>query len=222
MRTRSSLRALPLVVFVIAGLAGWPEAVGAKSNDPVRGWVLRVSPTWVDSERGGGTVIGYRGGVASGLEPQDVGLGVSGEYRFSPRLGLEIGALAFSNGVGVVVRDGVVVASGTSSYGSITLGPDVHLTSNGRADLFVGPFLAYTAHTDVGFYDDEWAGVRIGGSFGWGAVLGVDVPVGERGWRLSANVRYIDTNLGGTDWNGDPFEVDFGPTAVGVGFGYRF
>ena len=222
MRRRSSLRALPVMVFVLVGLASRTEAVAASSNDPVRGWVLRISPTWVDSERGRGTVIDYRGGVVSGLEPQDVGLGVTGEYRFSPHLGLEVGLLAFSNGVGAVVRDGVVVASGTSSYGSITLGPDFHLTSNGPADLFVGPFLAYTAHTDVGFYGDEWAGVRVGGSLGWGAVLGVDVPVGEGGWRLSASVRYIDTNLGGRDGNGDPFEVDFGPTAVGVGFGYRF
>ena len=222
MRTRMSPKPLAATLLAAAFLAGSAAAVEAAADDATRGWVLRVGPTWIDSDRGEGVVIGYDGSAVSGREARDVGLGVAGEYRFSPRLGLEVGVLATSNGVGVQAVDGVIVRSGTSDTGSLTLGPDVHLTPGRAADLYLGPFLAYTARTDVGYSRDEFAGVRIRGSFGWGAVVGLDVPIGQRGWRVCASVRYIETNLEGTNGAGDRFDLDFGPTAVGVGFGYRF
>ena len=203
-------------------MTGWPVAGEGVPNETGRGWVLRVGPTWMDSDHSDGTVVGYHGEAVSGFGPRDIGLSVAGEYRLSPRLGLEVGMLATSSGVGVRTRYGEAVAVGTSSYASFTVGPDIHLTPDQPADLFFGPFLAYSARTDVGFNHDEWAGVRVGGGFGWGAVLGVDIPVGERGWRVCTSVRYFDTQLAGTDGNGDPFDFDLGPTAVGVGFGYRF
>ncbi len=221
MRSRWSLRVLPVTTLVVAFLAAWSgESEAAVSGE--RGWVLRVGPTWFDSDRGDGLVIGHESGEVSGMEARDVGLSVSGEYRLSPRVGLEVGLLATSDRIGARDENGAVVSGGTSSYGSLTLGPDIHLAPDGPADLFFGPFLTYTARTDVGYHQDEWAGVRVTGSFGWGALLGVDVPVGERGWRVCTSVRYLDTNLDGTDGNGDHFDLDSDGTAVGVGVGYRF
>lgn len=221
MCSRSSLGVLGIAVLATALLAVWPRESQAAPNGYERGWVLRVSPTWVDSDRGDGLVIGYDGGFA-GLVTGDVGLNVAGEYRFSPRLGLDVGVLAISNGTGTHYRDGLIVSSGTSALGSFTLGPAIHLTPESSADLFFGPFLAITARSDVGYRRDELAGVRVGSSLGWGAVLGVDVPIGERGWRLCTSVRYIDTNLEGRDGNGNRYDLGFDPTAVGVGVGYRF
>ncbi len=213
---------LLIAMLAIALLAASPGAAEVAEDEAARGWMLRVSPTWMESDRDGGSVVGYDGGTVSGFAPRDIGITVAGEYRYSPRVGLEVGVVATSSGVGVRARDGVVVATGTSSYGSFTLGPDFHLTPQSAADVYFGPFLAYSARTDVGFNHGEWAGVRIGGGFGWGAVLGADFAVGERGWQVCASVRYLDANLDGTDGNGDPFDVDLGPTAVGVGVGYRF
>ncbi len=220
MRKGASLSVLPIAILAIAILATFPGAADAARDQVARGWVLRVSPTWINSDLSDGIAVGTRGETVTGSD--DLGISVAGEYRFSPRLGLEIGLLAASNGVGTRVRDGVVVASGTSSYGSFTVGPDIHLTPNHPTDVYLGPFLAYTGRTDVGYAYDEFAGVSIDSAFGWGAVLGVDLPVGERGWLLCASVRYIDSVLDGRDGNGDRFDLDFGSTAVGVGFGYRF
>lgn len=222
MRTRVSLRGLPVAFFAISLLIALPATgEAAASDDGERGWVLRVSPMWMDSDDDG-LVAGHSRGSVSGFHPRDLGISVSGEYRLSPRVGLDVGVLGGSTGVGVRTRDGVAVASGTSSYGALTLGPNIHLITDGPAELFFGPFLAHVARTDVGYSHDEWAGVRVGGRFGWGAVLGIDIPVGERGWQACASVRYFDSDLGGSDENGDRFDLDFGPTAVGVGFGYRF
>ena len=219
---RSTRRVLPVTFLAMVIFVVGPAETEATLNDHERGWVLRISPTWIDTGRGNGLVIGHDGGVIGGLQPREVGLSVAGEYRLSPRLGLEVGLLAVSNGTGARYQDGVLVNSGTSALGSFTVGPAIHLTQSSSADLFFGPFLAYTARTDVGYRRDELAGVRVGGSFGWGAVLGVDVPVGKRGWRVCTSVRYLETNLDGTDGNGDSFDLDFGPTAVGIGVGYRF
>ncbi len=222
MSRNQDLGILPAALLALAALVGWSDAGAAAPKQEEGGWVLRAGPMWMESGHSDGSVIGHRGDGVSGFEPRGVGLSVAGEYRQSQRLGLEVGVLATSNGAGARYRDGRAVAVGTSSYGSLWFGPNVHLTPDRAADLFFGPFLAYTARTDVGFDHDEWAGVRIDSSFGWGAVLGVDIPVGGRGWRVCTSVRYIDTNLDGTDRNGDPFELDVGPTAVGVGVGYRF
>jgi len=216
MRTRVSLRVLPVAFLALAILTAGPGAGEATMDDSARGWVLRVSPTWIDSSYSGGFVVGYDdGATVSGVDVPDVGLSVAGECRLSPRFGLEVGVLATSSLVGVRTRDGAVVDAGTSTYYTLIVGPDIHLTPDQPADFFFGPFLAYTDRTDVGFHHDT-----IGGGIGWGAILGIDIPVGERGWRVCPSVRYVETNLDGTDGNGDRFDLDF--TAVGVGFGYRW
>ncbi len=218
MRYRASLSAFPAVFLVIALLAAGPVAGEAAPDEDTRGWGLRVSPTWIDASQRVGLVVGYEGdGAVRGFEANDVGVSIAGEYRLSPRFGVEVGLLATESLVGVRVREGVAVGAGTSTYYTLTVGPNVHLTPDHQADVFFGPFLAFTDRSDVGYHSE-----RINGGFGWGAVLGVDIPVGERGWQVCPSVRYVDTNLDGTSGNGDRFDLDLSLTAVGVGFGYRW
>ena len=218
MRMRVSLSLLSVAFLVIGFLLAGPSAGEAVVDDSARGWVLRVSPTWVDSSHSGGFVVGYDdGSTVSGVDLADVGVSVVGERRLSPRLGVEIGILATSGLVGVRVRDGAVVNAGTSSYYSLVVGPEIHLTPGHSADLFFGPYLAFSDRSDVGYHQD-----RIRGGIGWGAILGVDIPVGKRGWQVCPSVRYVETNLDRTDGNGDRFDLGIDLTAVGVGFGYRW
>lgn len=218
MRTKVFLRFRPLAIFAMTFLLAGPGAGEGALEDSARGWVMRVSPMWIDASHSGGVIVGYNDGTTvSGVDVRDVGVSVAGEYRLSPRLGLEVGILATSSLAGVRVRDGVVVNAGTSAYYTLVLGPEIHLTPKHPADLFVGPYLAFTNRSDVGYHSD-W----IGGGLGWGAILGVDIPVGERGWRVCPSVRYVETNLDRKDGNGDRFDLAHDLTAVGVGFGYRW
>lgn len=216
MRREVSLRFLPQVFLAIALLTGGPGAGEAALNDGVPAWVLRVSPAWIDSSQRAGLVVGLDDdGAVTGYEAPDVGLGIAGERRLSRHFGLEVGVLATESLIGARVREGTMVTAGTSTYYTLTLGPNLHLVPDRSADVFVGPFLAFTDRTTVGYHHDQ-----IGGAVGWGAVLGVDLPVGERGWRVCPSVRYVDTNLDATLGNGDRFDLDLALTAVGVGFGY--
>ena len=222
MRNGESTSVVFIAILAIIFLVASSGATEGEPDEAARGWVLRISPTWLESDLDDEISVGSEGETFYGVGAEDLGLGIAAEYRFSPLLGLEIGVLTTSNGVGVRVRDGVVVASGTSTYYALTVGPDFHLTPNHPTDLYAGPFLALTSHSDVGFHR-QYAGVGIGSDgWGWGAVLGVDVPIGERGWLFCANARYLDSSLDATNGHGDSFDLDFGPIAVGVGAGYRF
>ncbi len=110
---------------------------------------------------------------------------------------------------------------------TLSLGLDVHLTPGRRADLYLGPVLAYVLYSDPTFRAlDETLRVSIDDDFAWGGVVGLDVPFGDRGWHFSGSIRYLRAEADATarDDEGEAgtASLDFDPLAVAVGFGYRF
>lgn len=97
-------------------------------------------------------------------------------------------------------------------------------TPDSPIDLYVGPQLALVRYSNV----DMWAGFGAAGAsvsveddVSWGAILGLDVPLGTRGWMVHANVRYLDTDM--KDSGGvSSFNGKFDPVIFSVGVGYRF
>jgi outer membrane protein W len=156
----------------------------------------------------------------------ELGFGLSGEYRFTRRLGFEIGALVTSPGFRARIEvDGGGRVQVQESLGTLMIPAALHfhLTPESRLDFYVGPVVAYLRYDDLevrtqvfgfpvrsGFESDDEIGI--------GLDLGADVLFGpKRRWAVHAHLRYLDAQL-----RADGAEVDFNPLLTGLGLGYRF
>lgn len=217
-------RALALLALLTALYLAWlPHGSASAAED--RGWRLRVDFGVVEPGADGSTVevdgVSARVRVDAGA-----GIGVRGEYQFSPRLGFEIGAFASGSAeVGSGVRIGEIGAGvKVSSFAALTAGLNVHLVPRSRPDLYIGPLLAYAAYDDVGLGVSAGRGtayLSADRDLGFGAILGLDLPIGKKGWAFNVNLRHIRTKLQARGSDGR-IEMDYDPTIFAIGFGYRF
>lgn len=223
------MRRTTLIVAFCAATLGWTSAAAAAEVEQT--WIIRVGALRVDADPDFRLV---EDGVHLTGDP-GYGFSLSGEYRATDRLGVELGAqwseydLELMLGVGMFCDSAFCTVGATDSVTPLTLslGLDVHLTPGRRADLYVGPVLAYVLYSDPTFrfpigtvrgsLDDDLA---------WGGVVGLDVPFGDRGWHFSGSVRYLRAEADATardeEGDTDTASLDLDQLAVVVGFGYRF
>jgi outer membrane protein W len=150
------------------------------------------------------------------------GVGVNFEYRYSPRMGFEIGAMAVGGNVRVGVgRDYRRYGAGVKvdGYLPLTFALNYHPLKNSEiVDLFVGPLVACTFLSSVGVGPGVIVEARV--DFGLGANLGVDINFGRRSrWSFNTAFKYIAnvSNSGDRDtWS------DFNPLIFSFGFGFKF
>lgn len=157
------------------------------------------------------------------------GLGVNAEYRFSPRVGVDLGVLG---GAGVDVAwhefqigEATVVTHDTLTFTPLTAGLDVHLTPRNRVDVYLGPLLGWVQYGSLQVRTGSTGvttGVRFDEDLAIGATLGVAVPFGERRWSFNASLTYLDSRLDGSGQNGVTLSQSYDATIFGLGFGYRF
>ncbi len=168
------------------------------------------------------------------------------DYRFSRRLGIEIGVLAGADsdiGFGTGIDGATFRSIESLAFGAVMAGLNFNLTPDRKASVYVGPIVALVEYSDVEFE----LGLDFGGDFtfngrrfemseplrlpgtidvendiAFGAVVGVDLPLGEHGWLLNGSVRYLSTSIEGSIAGSDPGQVDFDPFIVAIGLGYRF
>ena len=218
-----------LAVLLLAGVLA-PAAEAAGQNDP--GWRIRFYAAAIDMESGAdgssqtGTVDAFDMDVGAGV-------GFNAEYRFSPRLGVDLGILG---GAGVDIETGRYWARNSvrgtyeDSYDSLTMTPltaglDIHLTPNARVDFYACPMVALVQYGGLAVRSGP-SGVRWDWDFdedvALGAALGVGVPLGENRWSFQANLTYLDSSLEGRAQDGTRVVGDYGSTIFGLGFGYRF
>ncbi len=191
------------------------------------GWQLRVAAPWVESG------LDYRR-VEDGVRVQLLGqaghgLGLALERRVSDRLGWELGLTWSRNEVDLWIRG----PGRGNLFGdrdqmtplTLTFGPDIHLTPGSRADLYFGPVVAYVLNDDIAFETEgKWAEVAVDDGFAWGGLLGLDYPLGGRGWYLCGSVRYLEASADALPRgeSSEALSLAVDPLMVAVGFGYRF
>jgi outer membrane protein len=97
-----------------------------------------------------------------------------------------------------------------------------YLTPESTFELYIGPLLAYVIYENFELVASpgmsEWFTTDNG--FGIGAVVGLDIALGER-WLLNTAVRYLDTRLEATQ-DGGVGKADLNPTIFSIGFGVKF
>lgn len=233
---------------LIIGLAACVVGLGvvaeaAEGKNVIRFGGAYVSPTGdlsgaysIEGDLGNGTMLTVEGTLT--LEPQSAVAPFFGyERRFTNRLGLEVATwLAkhdvdgrvqgtywlLDSGTGMLIETGSIDV--TDTFGEVNVMPlsvglNVHLIPKSRVDLYVGPTLDYVFYGD---FKVEGESLSIDDDVTWGAVLGLDIPLGDKGWMLTGAARYLDTEAEPTDMGPGDAPLDVKPWIVQISAGYHF
>ena len=185
-----------------------------------RNWRLRFFGAITGGNNWPVAAVGYPyRGVAIG---GGGGVGVNFEYRTSPRMGLEFGAMA----VGGHVRVGAGrkwhrydVGVEVDGYVPVIFALNFHpLDDSEIVDLYIGPLLATTFLSSVGVGSGVIVESRI--DLGLGGNVGVDIGFGRKSrWSFSTGCKYISnvTNSGDHETR-----LDVDPLIFSFGFGFKF
>jgi len=147
-----------------------------------------------------------------------VGLGFIYELRRNHRFGFEFGLIFVDFDFNVTRIDNIPinVKFGDAMVMPLMFGVDIHLLSqNAKPDLYIGPLISYNLWGD--FNPVAGPGGEMESGFGFGAVVGLDIPFGSGGWQFNTALRYLTMQL---DDGVDSFDVN--PLFLEVGVGYRF
>lgn len=220
----------------LACLASGLLAMPATAGDGQ--WHLRAHAVWVHPD-----LSWYMSPVPGEVVSVDAddawGLGVSGEYQVSDLLGVDLGVLRAVPDLEISVEDAFLGMSVSATDGMtmtpLSIGLNFHLTPNQRFDLYLGPFLAYVLYSDlewrvnetievggVPVVIDETLRMSVANDLAYGAIAGVDIPIGYRGWYISGTLKYMATEVDITDPDGDSENLSLDPIILAIGVRYSF
>ncbi len=213
---------LPVGLLLLAVMVLAPGASATTDS----GWQIRFYAAAIDMEHDSAPdrPDGFGFDMDAGA-----GAGFNAEYRFSRRLGVDLGVLS---GAGVDVAhyrtfagNSGWVTSETLTFTPFTVGLDIHLTPDARVDVYACPLVALVQYGGLAVRSGP-TGVSTDWDFdedlAVGATLGLGVPIGQRRWSFQANLTYLDSSLEGRGSNGSRFDGGYDSTVFGLGFGYRF
>jgi outer membrane protein W len=213
----------PAVAFVMSCALGAMFPAAAFAGDGP--WQIRVLGLSMNPS-GKSVVIPDTGERISYNAANGYGLGVDLEYRASRRLSIDFGVLSAAPEIDVLIDEvGSISASAKLRTTPIFAVFNVHLTPDGRTDLYVGPLLAYVIYSSIELVSDPWFSrdrFVTDNDVGVGFNVGLDIRLGDAGWALTTALKYLDTTL-----EASPPDESVGRTAVnpwifGVGVSYRF
>jgi len=195
------------------------QAGSGKSRE--RRWRMRIIGAIAGDD--GGVMVTSGGHSHAGVSMNGGGgVGVNFEYRYSPRMGFEMGAMAVGGNVRVGVgreyrRYGAGVE--VAGYLPVTFALNYHPLKNSEiVDFFVGPLVASTFLSSVGVGPGVYVESYV--DLGLGANLGVDVNFGKNSrWSFNTGFKYISNVTGRSDRDS---RLDFDPLIFGLGFGFKF
>lgn len=216
--SQASAAALMILFVVVATLPGTASA----DDDP---WKFRVAVASMNP--GGGTfVVPETDELFSYQSSGGVGVAVDFEYRISRRLGIDFGAVSASPRFSVTVdaEPLSVTASGDIRITPIYAALNIHLTPDGRFDLYIGPLLAYVTYDSFVLVAEPELRESFSAEedIGIGAVLGLDIGLGGGRWSLTTAIRYLDTTIEASSADGGVGRSDIDPMIFSFGVGYRF
>jgi outer membrane protein W len=143
-----------------------------------------------------------------------VGGGLVFEIRQEHYFGVEVGFLVTEFDFMVEQTEEVVARAMVVPF---TIGVDFHLLRrNVEPDLYITPLVSYNLWGDLESAETDEE-IDLDNEWGWGAVLGLDIPIGERGWQINLALRYLRMSA-----SVGPNAIDVDPVFGEIGFGYRF
>lgn len=169
---------------------------------------------------------------------QAVGLALGYEYRATRLIGVDVNLFRSKHDVDGRIQgtywildlanNGQLVETGpfdeSETLDDITVTPlmagvNFHLTPKARVDFYLGAFAAYVTYGDL---DIEGETLGFAADVAYGAVVGIDVPVRDRGWFFGGAIRYLKTKAAFDDPEAGGDALDFNPIVVQATAGFRF
>lgn len=222
--SKSYLAALATAVALAAA-----PALAATAADPIEtGWQIRFYAAAIDMDHSSAGLTRPAGATRHYGSDTGGGLGVNGEYRFSRRLGIDLGLLSGGSvGVEAHYRAGGTswVSYDTLTFTPLTVGLDIHLTPGSRADVYVCPLVALIQYGKLETYagpNDLGTRIDFDEDIAPGLAVGLGVPFGQGRWSFQANITYLDSTLEGRATNGVRVSSGYDSTIFGAGVGYKF
>lgn len=218
-----------LSLILLGSLFGLPVCLAQETRWAIRASGFYVAPGDTPRVRLSESVIVSSDNTSAG------GLGISAEYRFGERLGIELSVLAADHGDFFLVIEPPgrrFKVGDTLSFEAVAGGIDFHLIPDSTVDLYVGPMIAIVSYSDLAVEFTPPVrppavlptAVTIGfeSDLGYGLNAGLDVPLGDRGWVFNTNFRYLLTSAEASVAGLGTEKIDYDPLLAGIGFGYRF
>jgi len=159
------------------------------------------------------------------------GFAIDYEYRYSDLLG--IGVAVARTEAEMEISHMVAVQypphyTGDLTMVPLTLSPQFHLVKSEALDLYCGPLLGYVFYGELKT-EDYGRGTNaysVKNEFTYGALVGLDVPLGSTNWLFTSSVRYVKTKA---DID-EPYQhvedmnaqIDIDPIIIQAGIGYTF
>jgi outer membrane protein W len=203
--------------------SSWPAALEAQepSRFTLRGYGAFLSPT------GDAVSVDHPESLertTHTVTEDGSGFGLSAEYRWRPRLGVELGVLVADVDSGFRLESGSAAVTDVEAMGieSVSLGLNWHLAPERRFDFALGVFVAQTTFDDVIFLTEAGRPVKLtfDDDHGFGVKAGLEAPFRRGGpWVVGFELRYLITILE-SEIAGQDLDLD--PVLVLVGVGYRF
>jgi len=204
-------------------------AVPATAAD--MGWHLRVFAAGFDP-RLDETVVNDDGDPIDVTAASDLGYGLSLEYQFSQRWGVEGGFMQGSPSVELraeIPGYGTLSVSDSMKTTVLTFDVDLHLTPKSRSfDFYLGAGIARLSYQDLSFdvvEADQRLDVSVSNETTWSAKAGLGIALGDSRWSAAAALRYIDSGLEVFEAESGPSDsetFDFGLYNFTVGIAYSF
>jgi outer membrane protein W len=153
------------------------------------------------------------------------------EYMISEMVGIDATVMSANHDIDsdYTVTDGSeVLFSDCMTIGDVTVTPifvsaHFHVMQREAMDMYVGPTIGYILYGDLKlnpeFGEDN---VALKNDFGYGGVVGLDVPFGSAGWNFSTALRYVVTAAQLDDPEAPDIEIDINPIILQVGVGKRW
>ncbi len=202
-------------------------------------WRARAAIVSIDSN-GESELTRPNGKVVTTDISAEVGVDLSVEYQFNNRLGFTLGYLGGSEheiNLHQDFPDGTdFMTSDSFRFNALTVGLAIDLMSRREIEFYLEPFLAYVAFDDVllesagaPFDRDTPLDFQIDDKLGFGAAMGLDLPIGQGNWVFHARARVLVVEFEG-ETSPDPVDpsfsssigLDFNALILGIGAGYRF
>lgn len=172
--------------------------------------------------------------TSGGSQDSSFGSGLALEYRASPRVSVELAAMTsvLTSRQEFDFFDERIVVEQSVRTTPVLARLNLHLTPGRRADVYAGPVFGLLRNGDFelkirgGFPPTDSVRIPTKDSTAWGAHIGIDLPLGDRGWFFTGGATYLKAKLeldtSDLDEEDGDTSTDLDPLFVQAGIGYRF